>query len=135
MKSPNQTFKKAERLCSRKKISGLFESGNYFYTTHFKIIWDFATNDQPFPVQVMFSVSKRNFRHAVHRNLIKRRMREAYRKQKYILYEHLTESDLKVAFIALFIRDKIENYSIFETETKEILETLITSIKGKVKIC
>lgn len=32
------------------------------------------------PVRVLFSVSKRHFKHAVDRNRIKRQMREAYRK-------------------------------------------------------
>ena len=55
----------------------------------------------PSPAQVAFSVSKRGFRLAVTRNLIKRRMREAYRKNKYILYEYLASENIRL-FLLLF---------------------------------
>ena len=35
--------------------------------------------------QVLFSVSKRSFKQAVDRNLLKRRCKEAYRKNKFLL--------------------------------------------------
>ena len=37
------------------------------------------------PVQLLLSVSKRRFRHAVSRNRAKRLMREAYRRHKHLL--------------------------------------------------
>ena len=55
----------------------------------------------PYPAQVAFSVSKRGFRLAVTRNLIKRRMREAYRKNKYLLYEYLAQKTGRL-FLLLF---------------------------------
>jgi ribonuclease P protein component len=42
-----------------------------------------------FPAQVGVSVAKRNFKLAVDRNRIKRLMRESYRLQKGIVYDHL----------------------------------------------
>ena len=83
MNTRRETFEKSERLCSTKIISGLFENGNIFYTSLFKVVWNKSPVTLPLPAQVAFSVSKRGFRLAVTRNLIKRRMREAYRKNKY----------------------------------------------------
>jgi len=54
------------------------------------------------PVQVLVSVSKRHFKHAVDRNRVKRQVREAYRKNKQVLYESLPPTDqLLLAFIWL----------------------------------
>ena len=83
MNTRRETFEKSERLCSTKIISGLFENGNIFYTPLFKVVWSISPVIIPYPAQIAFSVSKRGFRLAVTRNLIKRRMREAYRKNKY----------------------------------------------------
>ena len=54
-----------------------------------------------YPAQIAFSVSKRGFRLAVTRNLIKRRMREAYRKNKYLLYEFLASENKQIVLIVI----------------------------------
>jgi ribonuclease P protein component len=75
-------FRKIERLSREKDIQELFEKGSSFYFFPFKVYFSEIV-DQATPLhQVMFSVSKRNFKNAVDRNLLKRRMREAYRLNK-----------------------------------------------------
>ena len=79
------TFRKEERLSKDKLIQELFDKGSSFYLFPFKVF--FMPNpdqDSPFH-QVVISVSKRNFKRAVDRNLIKRRIREAYRLNKEML--------------------------------------------------
>jgi ribonuclease P protein component len=79
------TFRKEERLSKDKLIQELFDKGSSFYLFPFKVF--FMPNpdqDSPFH-QVVISVSKRNFKRAVDRNLIKRRIREAYRLNKGML--------------------------------------------------
>lgn len=77
------TFKKPERLSSKKEIQELFKNGSSFYLYPFKVVT--LPNVESKVHQVLFSVPKRIFKHAVDRNLLKRRMREAYRLHKHLL--------------------------------------------------
>ena len=135
MITKRETFDKSERLCSTKIISGLFESGNIFYTSLFKVVWGSIPVQLTVPAQVVFSVSKKGFRHAVTRNLIKRRLREAYRKNKNILYEFLFSENKQIVFIIILRINSVPDYRIIEKSILEILNRLIILIKEKEKIC
>jgi ribonuclease P protein component len=90
------TFRKEERLKSEKLIKELFEKGSSFYFFPFKV-YVANNSDNTFPFhQVLFSVSKRNFKKAVDRNLLKRRMREAFRLNKHSI---AASNKLVIAYI------------------------------------
>ncbi|MBT1689572.1 ribonuclease P protein component [Dawidia soli] len=79
------TFRKEERLSKEKHIQELFARGSSFYLFPFKVMF-LPQADPAGPVhQVLISVSKRHFKRAVDRNLIKRRIREAYRLQQQLM--------------------------------------------------
>jgi len=102
------TFGKEERLKSSIQIARLFASGYSVTKFPFKVFWDFTvTDDQNVPVRTAISVPKKNFKKAVDRNLIKRRLREAYRKNKFIIYEALAEKNIKINLVILYLPDKI----------------------------
>ena len=84
------TLRKTERLCGKKDIATLFSKGKWGATAHLRYCWasrcgDSAASRDTIPNRLLVSVSKRYFKRAVKRNLLKRRMREAYRLQKELL--------------------------------------------------
>ena len=135
MNTRREAFDKSERLCSTRIISGLFENGNIFHTSLFKIVWSNSPLILPFPAQTAFSVPKKGFRLAVTRNLIKRRMREAYRKNKYLLYESLASQNKQIVLIVIMKGTSVPDYSSIEKSIKEMLDKLIILTNLKEKIC
>jgi ribonuclease P protein component len=133
MNTPGETFNKTERLCSRKTISLLFEEGDSFYLPLYKVVWKIVPLNADVPAQVAFSVSKKGFKHAVTRNLIRRRMREAYRKNKQYLYNSLSGTGTQVAFMIIYRKNRVPEYSETETAMKELLEKLVHSVIKGIK--
>jgi ribonuclease P protein component len=135
MKTHRETFGKAEKLCSNKTISYLFENGSIFHNSSFKVVWAISPVIIPGPAQVAFSVPKKTFRLAVTRNLIKRRMREAYRKNKSSLYDFLNAEHIKIAFVIIIKGTLIPDYSLVEKSMIDIIEKLIFQISETSKEC
>jgi ribonuclease P protein component len=114
------TFHKSERLCSKKQIDLLFSKGNSETSYPLKIIYlDQPSTESRFPAQAMFVVPKRNFKRAHDRNLLKRRMREAYRLNKADFYETLRLKGNHRLIAFLYISKKEESYAgIFSSALK-----------------
>jgi ribonuclease P protein component len=93
MQQPRLTFSKGERLCNYHRIQKLFQEGNSLKKYPIKLLY-LAVDSQEVNNQVLISVPKRKVRRAVHRNRIKRLIRESYRKQKSLL-----SSSYSLAFV------------------------------------
>lgn len=96
------TFKKSEKLTSKKVITQLFEKGNAVSCYPFKALWLKENLSGNSPVQLCITVPKRSFKRAHDRNFIKRKIREAYRKNKETLYLPLRNKDFKVALLLIY---------------------------------
>jgi ribonuclease P protein component len=84
----------------------------------------------PHPVSMAVSVPKRLFKRAVDRNLLKRRIREAYRLNKGDLYALLQEKEKKLNLVIQYQHRKIESFHVIEEALikglKKITKTLNT---------
>ena len=116
------TFKKIERLCSKKAIDDLFANGKSKTQFPFKLIYKVSEFESPYPVRAMFVVPKKKHKRANKRNDIKRRMREAYRLNKHILYQSLQNQKIDLMFICLS-NEELE-YPIIEKSMLQLMETL-----------
>lgn len=124
-----QTFRKNERLCSQKILDELVKKGKYIHSNPFRLTWLTTTLPENVWAQIAFAVPARNFKNASDRNRIKRRMREAYRKNKSALYTLISKTDLKLALLFVYTGKDDVTYSETETKTKQILSTLAENIK------
>ena len=115
------TFKKTERLCSVKVIDSLFDRKNTanegVFTYPARVVFRKSEDNV---TQVLFSVPKRQFKHAVDRNLIKRRMKEAYRLNKTLL-----AGNFYITFI--YVGKKIEEYDAIVKGIKSALKKINNS--------
>lgn len=117
-------FSKNERLSSKKTIDKLFTDGNALFAFPFRIIVLPCQPETSAPVQVLFSVPKKNFKRAVHRNLIKRRMREAYRLNRNSSIPTFSTSDNSIAIMFIYIEKEIKDYAIIEKGMKKALSKI-----------
>ena len=77
------TLPKEERLCGKTTVSALISDGKWGTTAHLRYCW--AAGRDSGVNRLMVAVPKKFFKRAVRRNLLKRRLREAYRLQKELL--------------------------------------------------
>ncbi len=125
---PEFSFKKGERLSGNKIISSLFQSGRYISSFPVRIIFN-KSDIGHYPATVAISVPKRLFKNAVDRNLLKRRIREAYRLNKPAFYSRLLEANVGLKLVIQFQHNKIVDYSTIENGLKKALEQVLQKLE------
>jgi ribonuclease P protein component len=119
-----QTFSLDERLRSHRMISSLFANGSTFHLKPFRVTWMLESLDNTSPVQVLMSVPKYNFRKAVHRNLIRRRMKEAYRINKHIIYNFLVAKRQQMTLCITYTAKEIVPFDLIQGKIILLLQRL-----------
>lgn len=114
------TLSKEERICSKKLINELF-TGNGRSMTAFplRVVFMKRTiiDDQP-RAAMLVSVPKRYFKHAVDRNRVKRQVREAFRRNKSMITQNLTDDHESVAMAFVWLTN--EKYPSSEVENRMV---------------
>ena len=121
-------LKKEERLCSHNVIGNLFSDGRSFFIFPLKVVYLELTEPSSFPVQAAFSVSRRNFKRAVKRNLLKRLMRESYRLNKNVLYDTIRNGK-SLAVMFIYAGKEIKDYKVVESAMKQALYKLLEVVR------
>ena len=124
-----QTFRKEERLKSSKVVKQLFSQANGFLVHPFKVNWVIGEEKEKYPAKILIGVSRKNFRKAVERNRLKRLIREAYRKNKYLLYQYLEDRHSSCNFSVIYIGKAEEDYSVIEKKIIILLQRLISELE------
>ncbi|HON18430.1 MAG TPA: ribonuclease P protein component [Salinivirgaceae bacterium] len=129
---PN-TFKAFERLKSRKAIEQLLVKGMSFYFYPVRILYSIEQAKRSEPLQVAFSVSKKKFKRAVDRNLLKRRMRESWRLNKENLRKALVENNRQADVLLIYSSKSIEPYQLINEKILLVLNRLIVETQQETK--
>ncbi len=122
------SFGKKEKLKSKKCIEKLFLEGKTL--THFpiKLIYLKTEPTEAIPFQVGVSVAKRNFKKAVHRNRIKRLLRESYRLNKPIIFNSTITS---YAILFLYLGTDLPDFATINKKMKELLQQFLKHIQDE----
>lgn len=122
-------FPKSQRLCSRYLIDKLFEPGSskslVAYPLRIVFLTENASTALTQETQLLISVPKRCFKHAVDRNRVKRQVREAYRTNRHLL--RLPEGQ-RASIAVIWLDNKHYPSSIVTAK----VQNLLTRISEKI---
>jgi len=124
------TYPKKEKLCSKILISKLFEKNNQIKKYPIRLIWMETFLPANVPVQSAISVSKKRFKKAITRNLLKRRMREAFRQNKKVLYSTLNANNKQLALMFIYQSNDILPFPDIE----KAMIFLLKELENKVNL-
>ena len=121
------SYNKTEKLKSRKQLDILFAKGKSFTVFPVKVWYAYA-EEQDNILKTGVGVSSRNFKKAVHRNRVKRLLREAYRTEKQPLHTYLNNTEKKLAVFLLFVDKTLPAYSVVKEKTGLCIQRLIKQL-------
>jgi ribonuclease P protein component len=119
------TFTKDERLTRASLIELLFRDGTSFFVHPFRITWLIHEIPSVYPAQLLVAVPKQNFRKATDRNRIRRMIREGYRRNKFILYDILTERRLTMILGITYSAKEIVSSQVIHEKINILLQRLM----------
>jgi ribonuclease P protein component len=124
--SASNTLSKKERLCGKTAISRLLAEGKHGSVPGLRYL---CLNGTGYPgIRMMVSVPKKSFKRAVKRNLLKRRIRESWRRQKHDL---LVKEGLDILF--MYPSKEILSYEEIYTAVGEIIGKLNRKYGGEAE--
>lgn len=120
------TFPLKEHLKSKKTIEKLYAEGTSVTAFPLRAVFiEQGTEEQEPQAAILISVAKKRFRHAVDRNLVKRRIREAYRTSKHSFVAALQNKGKKMAVAILYIDTRHNSTAFIKRKMEKLLDGII----------
>lgn len=130
-KGPTFRLMKDERLCSKKLIQEIFEKGTVVYAHPLKIYY--IANECSFN-RILITVPKRNYKKAVDRNLLKRRIREAFRLCKPYVPETVPHDAVYADIAVVYISNEILEFQQICNKINNVLAKIRKGLEAKNSI-
>ena len=117
------TFVKSDRLKSKQQIEQLFVDGDSFIEFPLKVVWRCIEAAES-TVQIALSVPKKKLPKAVHRNQMKRLLRESYRQQNQPLKLMVSEKGKHLQMMFIFLDTQLWDFPDLDNKISVTLERL-----------
>ena len=123
-------FPKEEHLTSKLIIDHLYKDGASVVSFPLRAVFISLEPQEKQPAAaILINVAKKRFRHAVDRNLLKRRIREAYRLNKTPFIDELGAMDKNMAVAILYIDNKHSSTEYLKRKMAKLLAAIIEKEK------
>jgi len=129
---------KTDRLHHRSLVNALFENGHSEYAYPLRMVYRSFPADDPAlaaapehrvnALQFLVNIPKKKQRKAIHRVLLRRRIREAYRLARP-RYEDKLPQDCHISVAILYISDRIAPYSNIADKMDQLLQKLTEKLQ------
>ena len=120
------TFPLKEHLKSKSVIDNLYANGTSATAFPLRAVFLEQPATQEPTATILINVAKRRFRHAVDRNLLKRRIREAYRTSKHCFIETLENNGKKMAVAIMYIDTKPNSTEYIKRKMEKLLNAIVS---------
>ena len=132
MEERKYTLTKSERLCSKMLIERLFAGGNSSFPAFpLRVVYMWLEpSEGTSDVSILISVPKKRFKRAVKRNAVKRQVREAYRRNKYLLLDALKSQGGKRLVLAfIWLDNQLRSSEEVERKVQKLLTHIVESMQ------
>ena len=122
------TFAKEERVTGAKRVDAIFASGKSFISYPLRVVYLQHEQSRVASCSILISVPKKRMKKALHRNRVKRLVREAYRLNKKLTRDiDLSEQSMDIAFI--YVKDTASTYTEIEKAMLKALKQIAIRTK------
>lgn len=132
MEERKYTLTKSERLCSKTQIERLFAGGNSSFPAFpLRVVYMWLEpSEGTSDVSILISVPKKRFKRAVKRNAVKRQVREAYRRNKYLLLDALKfQGGKRLVLAFIWLDNQLRSSEEVECKVQKLLTHIVESMQ------